>query len=224
MLGHDERALAEARVEALGDVAHELEVLALVLADGHLVRAVGEHVGGLQHRVEQQAGGDELALRRGLVAELVHPVELAERRDRRQQPAQLRVLRDVALAKEDAALGIEARGEQDRGRVVHALAQLGGVVGDRRRVQVDDAVDRGVAAILPGDVLRDRPDVVAEVLAPGRLDAAEDDGCHGGSGYRRDSNARPRGHATPSRPAAGSPARSPSADRGPRPRGRRPRR
>ena len=30
------------------DVAHQLEVLALVLADGHLVGAVGEHVGGLR--------------------------------------------------------------------------------------------------------------------------------------------------------------------------------
>ena len=45
-LGHDQR-LAEAGVEALGDVAHQLDVLALVLADRHLVGAVGEHVGGL---------------------------------------------------------------------------------------------------------------------------------------------------------------------------------
>jgi hypothetical protein len=37
VLGDDEQVLAVARVEALGDVAHELEVLALVLADRHLV-------------------------------------------------------------------------------------------------------------------------------------------------------------------------------------------
>ena len=91
----------------------------------------------------------------------------------RQQPRQLGVLGDVALAEEDAALGIEARGEQDRGRVVQALAQLGGVVGDRGRVQVDDAED-ALAALLARDVLGDRADVVAEVLAPGRLDAGED--------------------------------------------------
>ncbi len=81
--------------------------------------------------------------------------------------------RDVALAEEDAALRVEAGGEQDRGRVVEALAQLGGVVGDGDRVQVDDAED-ALAALLAGDVLRDRADVVAEVLAPGRLDAGED--------------------------------------------------
>ena len=75
------------------------------------------------------------------------------------------MLAHVGLAEEDAALGVEAGGEQDRGRVVDALAQLGRVVGDRDRVQVDDAVDRRVAAVLALDVLADRPDVVAEVLA-----------------------------------------------------------
>ena len=108
-----------------------------------------------------------------LVAELVHPLQAAELRDRAEQPGQFGVLADVALAKEGAALGIETRGEQDRGRVVGALAQLGGVVGHGDRVQVDDAED-ALAALLAGDVLHDRPDVVAQVLAPGRLDARED--------------------------------------------------
>ena len=81
----------------------------------------------------------------------------------------------VALAEEDAAVGIEPGGDQDRGRVVRALAQLGRLVRDGDRVQVDDAVDRRVGAVLAGDVLDDRADVVAEVLAPGGLDAGEDD-------------------------------------------------
>ena len=92
--------------------------------------------------------------------------------DRGEQPGQLGVLAHVGLAEEDAALGIEAGGEQDRGRVVDALAQLGRVVGDRERVQVDDAEDRRLAPLLALDVLADRADVVAEVLAAGRLDAA----------------------------------------------------
>ena len=64
-------------------------------------------------------------------------------------------------------------GQEHRRRVEHVARERGGVVGDRDRVQVDDAVDR-LAAILPDDVLADRSDVVAEVLAPRRLDAAED--------------------------------------------------
>src|SRR3712207_8754574 len=47
----------------------------LVLPHRHLVRAVGEHVGRLEHRAEEQAGGDQLALRGRLVAELVHRSE-----------------------------------------------------------------------------------------------------------------------------------------------------
>ena len=83
------------------------------------------------------------------------------------------MLLDVGLAEEDAALGVEPRGDQDRGGVVEPLAELGGVLRHGDRVQVDDAVDR-LAAVLSLDVLADRPDVVAEVLAAGGLDAAED--------------------------------------------------
>ena len=79
----------------------------------------------------------------------------------------------VGLAEEDAALGVEARREQDCRRVVDKLGQLPRVERNGQRVQVDDAVDR-LAAVLPRDVLDDRADVVAEVLAPRRLDAGED--------------------------------------------------
>ena len=49
-------------------------------------------------------------------------------------------------------------------------------------MEVDDAVDRLVGAVLAGHALGDRADVVAQVLAPRGLDAAEDP--HGGGGYR----------------------------------------
>jgi hypothetical protein len=39
-------------------------VLALVLADRHLVGAVGEHVGGHKDRVDEESGANELALGR----------------------------------------------------------------------------------------------------------------------------------------------------------------
>ena len=171
----DHEVLAEALVERLRDVAHELDVLALVLPHRHLVGAVDEHVGGHQHRVIQQPRGRPLARRARLVAELVHAVELPDRRHARQQPRQLGVLGDVALAEEDAALGVEPGGHQQGRGLARAPAQLLRVVGDRRAVQVDDAVDRRVRLVLTLDVVEDRPDVVAEVLAPGGLDAGEDD-------------------------------------------------
>ena len=173
-LGHHEQ-LTEPLVEALGDVAHQLQVLALVLPHRDLVGTVGEHVGGLQHGVVEEPGGRQLALPGRLVAELVHAVELADRRDGGEQPGELGVLLDVALAEQDAAVRVQPRGHQDRGRVVHPLAQPGRVVRDGDRVQVDDAVDRQVGAVLPGDVVQDRADVVPEVLGPRGLDAGEDD-------------------------------------------------
>src|SRR5205807_10465527 len=105
--------------------------------------------------------------------ELVHALQAPELGDRRQQPRQLRVLSHVALAKERAAARIQAGREQDGGRVVAALAQLSGVVGNRDRVQVDDAEDR-LASLLTLHVLHDRADVIAQMLAPRGLDAGED--------------------------------------------------
>ena len=60
-------------------------------------------------------------------------------------------------------------------------AQLPRVVGDSDRVQVDDAVDRRRRGPGPRRTAH-RADVVAEVLAPGRLETAEDP--HGAGGYR----------------------------------------
>ena len=81
-LRHLER-LAEAAVEALGDVARELEVLPLVVADRDDVGLVEQDVAGHQHGVVEEPGGDELLLL-GLLLELRHSAQLAEARDRAQ--------------------------------------------------------------------------------------------------------------------------------------------
>ena len=120
-LGHDQH-LPEALVEAPRNLAHQLDVLALVLADRDLVGLVGEHVGGLQHRIEEEPGRDQLALLRGLLLELRHPVEVAVRGDRREEPRELRVLVHVGLAEQDAAVRVEAGGHQGRGGVERRLA------------------------------------------------------------------------------------------------------
>jgi hypothetical protein len=172
VLGRNE-GLAEACVEPLRDLSHQLDVLLLILTDGNLVGPVRKHVRGLQDRVEEEPRRDELLLLSRLLLELGHPSQLSVCRHARQQPAQLGVLMDVGLAEQDAAVGVEPGSEHDRGGVVHALAKLGRVVGHRDRVQVDDAVD-GIAAVLPLDVLTDGPDVVAQVLPPGGLDPRED--------------------------------------------------
>ena len=59
-LGDAER-LAEAVVEALGDVARELEMLALVVADRDEIGLVEQDVARHQDRVREEPGRDELA-------------------------------------------------------------------------------------------------------------------------------------------------------------------
>ena len=84
------------------------------------------------------------------------------------------MFRHVRLAKQDTALGIEAGSEKEGRGVIDAPAQALGFERHGDRMQVDDAVDRGIAALLTLHVLGDRPDVVTEVLVTGRLDSGED--------------------------------------------------
>ena len=101
----DGERLAVAAVEAGGQVAGELEVLALVLTDRHLVGLVDEDVGGLQHRVGEQARPTPRgALALALVLELGHPAGLAEAGQALQHPRELQVLGHVALHEQGAAL------------------------------------------------------------------------------------------------------------------------
>ena len=174
--------LGVGRVETACDLAGQLYVLALVVAHRHLVGAVEQDVRSLEHGVEEETGPHQLLLAGRLVLELGHALQVAVRGDRRQEPAELRVLGHVGLAKEDAALGVEPGGDQHGCGVKHVAGESLGVVGHARGVQVDDAVDRGVAALLAVEVAADGADVVAQMLAAGGLDAAED--AHAGAQSR----------------------------------------
>ena len=146
-------------------------MLALVLADGNRIRVVEQDVRGLEHRVREERDGDELLLV-GLLLELRHPPQLAEAPDAREQPFALGVIGIVALDEERAAVRLETRGEEERGQREGRLAQILRVVRHRDRVQVDDA-DELLALVLRLHPVLNSPDVVAEVLRAGGLDAAE---------------------------------------------------
>ena len=146
-LGQPE-GLAEAVVEPLRQVAGQLQVLALVLADRDAVGLVEQDVRGLQDRVREQADGGAVGAALGrLVLELRHPAGLAEPGDAAQHPAQLRVLGHVRLDEQRGPLRVDPGGEQLRGGPAGALAQHLRVVLDGDRVQVDDAVERVVVVL-----------------------------------------------------------------------------
>ena len=84
------------------------------------------------------------------------------------------MLADVGLPEQDAALRVQPRCDQHRRGVERIARQRLRVVRDAGRMEIHDAVDRRIAAILALHPAADGPDVVADVLAPGRLDAGED--------------------------------------------------
>ncbi len=121
MLGHDER-VAVAGVESHGGVSGELEVLALVVADGDDVGVVQQDVGRLQRRVGEQCGRNEAARPVGLVLELRHAAQLAEGDRGLHQPAQLGVFGNLGLDEQRGDVGVDADGQEDLGDVEGARA------------------------------------------------------------------------------------------------------
>ncbi len=163
-------------VEADRDVARELEVLALVVAHGDAIGVVSEDVGRHQHRVVEQADAHRLLTGR-LVLELRHAAKLPECRHAVQDPGELGVLEHVTLDEEHALLGVEARGQQEHHRAPGPLGELVGVVGQRHRVEVDDAVERFVGCrglVLGRHPVAHRTEIVPEMLLARGLDSRKD--------------------------------------------------
>ena len=172
-LRHGERP-PETAVEPLREIAGELDVLPLVLADRHAVGLVEQDVRGLQDRVGEQAhAGPVAAVPCGLVLELRHPARLAEPRDAAQHPLQLGVLGHVRLDEHRAPRRIQPQREELGDAVAGARRERLRVVLDGERVQVGDEVER-VVVVLHGHPLPHRTEVVAEMeRVRGGLDAGE---------------------------------------------------
>lgn len=175
-------------VEANGQLAGELEVLGLVLADGHVGGVVEGDVGGLQDRVGEEAEL-ELVFGRGegrggvgqvqLALPLRHAAEVAHGGAAAEDPHELGVLLDAALGEDGAARRVEADGKQAGQHLAATLPQVAGVLLDGDGVQVDDGEEQGCVGrglILQADPLSQGAQVVAQVGDAGGLDAGEDDG------------------------------------------------
>ena len=116
------KVIAIAVVEAVRHVARHLDVLHLVAPDRYLVRVEHQNVGAHQHRVHEQPGADiglgvntcgGIFVDRRLVG--VRPVQHALANDTGQQPGELRNFRDIGLAIEDDALGVQPGGQPTGG-------------------------------------------------------------------------------------------------------------
>ena len=157
-------------VELLRDVAGQLQMLLLVVADRDVGRAVDEDVGGHQDGIVEEPDRRVLPVLARLFLELGHPVEPAEPGDAVQDPGKLGMLGDPALVEDDIGLRIDAAGEKGRGHLAGGALKLRRLVRQGHRVQVDDAIDARMGR-LHGDEALDRAKIIAEVQIAGRLNA-----------------------------------------------------
>jgi hypothetical protein len=146
-------------------------MLVLVVADGHLVDVVHEHVGGHQHRIGEQAEPHRAVTGR-LLLELDHAGRLAEAGHAFQQVVQLGVLGHLRVGDDRGTRRVDAGGEQHAGDLESRRAYLLGVVLHGECVQVGDHRD-GVRGALRGHQRAHGAQQVAQVQPAGRLESGE---------------------------------------------------
>ena len=170
-LGDDE-GFAIPVVETLRYIARQLDVLSLVVADRHFVRAVQQNVARHQHRVVEQTGGDAHHSG-GLVFVLRHALKPADGGYAVEQPARLGVRGNVALDEQRALVRVDSAGEQYGRELASLSSQLVGVNVHSDRVQVNDG-EEVLFLVLTLDPAFEGADVVAELRVAARLNAAKD--------------------------------------------------
>ena len=126
-------------VEARGDVAAKLYMLFLILAHGHKIGLIQQDIRRHQNGVGEQTGRDVVGMLLRLLLKLRHAAELAELRIAAEHPAQLRVLRHMALDEHDILLRIETAGDILRELFECAPPQIGGHLTHGDGVHIDNA-------------------------------------------------------------------------------------
>ena len=175
-VGHDEGFAVE-RIEALGDVAGQFQVLRLVVAHGHDAGLVEQDVGGHEHGVLQQSVADGFLLG-GLHLVLRHALQPADGRDAGEHPGELGVGGHGGLHHDGAVLGVDAGGQIERGDLVDLGAQFRGILVDGDGVQVHDA-ENALVIVLDADPVLERAEVISDVKISGGLHSGEDSCSHG---------------------------------------------
>ena len=159
-------------VHSLRNVAGELDVLPLVVADRDEARVVKKDVGGHQRRIGEKPRAGALALLAALLLELRHALEPTQWDEALQDPRELGVRRDVRLDKHGLVFP-DPTGLEDGGKVQRVLPKSGRVLWHRDRVEIHDAEDV-LVAILVTHPVANRAEVVADMEATAGLDPGKD--------------------------------------------------
>ncbi len=185
-LGQGEVLAPVDMVEALAEIAGHLDVLDLVAAHRDLMRVEEQDVGGHQHRIHEQSGGDagigvlaigDVPVHRRLVG--VRAVEDALAGHAGEQPGQLGNLGNVALPVEPHLVRFKPGGQPGGGDFQGRALGAGRVLRLDQAVQVGQEIEAlGIGRPAGGDGRTHRPHVVAQVGRAGSGDAGQDTGGH----------------------------------------------
>ena len=123
-------------VEPLGDITGDLHMLLLVLADRYEIRLIEQDIRGHQDRIGKEARIDIVFMLLRLILELGHTGQFAEHGVAAQNPAQLRVGRNMGLDKQGILFGIQAAGNIGSQLLNGPAAQVSGILTDRDRMLI----------------------------------------------------------------------------------------
>jgi hypothetical protein len=153
-------------------IAGKLDVRRLVEAHRHNVGLVQNDVRRHQDGIADQPVVHIVRLQACLLFERRQVRELPQRRHHRQDGVQLGHFRERATGQNDRLIRPDA-GRQEVEDHLAVFSLEAGVVSRVVSVEIDHAVDAVVVG-LQGDVVLDRPQVVAQVLPPRRARPGED--------------------------------------------------
>ena len=149
---HRRAVAAVDEVEASGDLARQLDVRHLVLADRHVRGLVDEDVRGLQHRVTEVPVRDRVLVEMEVADLLLEGGDALEPRladQHREQQVKLGVLLHLGLDEDDAALGVQTGAQPVEHHIVDVRLEPPGVLVARgEHVPVRHHVVVGPARVL----------------------------------------------------------------------------
>ncbi len=108
---------------------------------------------------------------------LRHALQPANRSDAGQHPRELGMSGNAGLHDDGGMFWIDPDGDENSGELLDLLSQLGGILVQRDRVQIDDA-ENAVIVILDCHPILECPQVVSDVWISGGLDSGKDSCFH----------------------------------------------
>ncbi len=153
----------------------QLDVRDLILAHGHIGRAIDENVRALQQRVAEKAVGREVAILELLllVLEARYAFQPAQWGHHGQEQMQLRVLGNVRLDEQGRHARVQTGRQPVDQHILDVLLQTRGIVITRRQHVPVGHEEEALVLVLELDPVAQCPVVVAEVETAGRPHARE---------------------------------------------------